>query len=322
MANRPKNKLLDAAQFVQFGQDPKRAKWCVIKYGRIVAQDEQLCASAPVLETDLNCVLPTAAFVNALKNCSGKQTITQAGSFLTVSDENFIAHIDTFGSEQLALYVPDEPQRPLGEAFVSALKVVAPLTKEAAKTVLQASISIYPYFVAATDGYVVAEVGHGTVFQKRMVVPRRFADAIVKCGHIPTSYGCSDDSLTIHFNEGRWIRTALYKEDVPNIDEVFPKFNKSTIQELVKNSLSPLFELASLDVQREFVFSKIDSSNSVQLVNVFNLSEGFGYRGCDLKYVSKYSKRVDISNRNKTVFYGDNCRFLIGCSGKRADDEG
>lgn len=217
---KPANKLLQAVEFVsmaQSGRGPETATHSIVRYGRIVASDRMLAAGSPIEEDDLNCAPNTALLALALSKCVQEHAIVEQDRNLFVRAGDFSAFVPLCDPGLLNLPVADERTAPLGDEFRAALKVTGILVREAAPTVIQSAIQLNAFSCCSTNGNVILEAWHGYDMPPGVVIPKAFADAVCKTSKKIACFGFSDQSFTVHFEDGCWIKTLQYTEPIPDI---------------------------------------------------------------------------------------------------------
>lgn len=192
-------------------------------------------------------------------------------------------HIDTekkrasiaIGDDTAVLYViKDQFKTDIDQSFIDNLILASKATKESDSRVLASSVLVNHYTFVGTNGFSFLEVLHGFAFDQTfpangLRVPTSFINKLKQIKLAPRALGFSDTSITIHYENGAWIRSQLYLEDV------YLKLSQVTSQ---------------IDAA---VFKPFEKD----LVDLFKDSETFG----DRDYIELSADQLVVLNNNGSV---------------------
>ena len=315
------NHLLEQIKFVSHAQRSKgddMSTHSMIRYGNIVAFDRTLAAGASIVEDDLDCCPQTDRLRLALEHCGAEYQIVQHADSLFVRSGEFQAYVPLCDPAKLTVAVPDPAIAPLGNALKAALAITGSLVKDSAPTLLQSCIQLNSGSCISTNGYVILQAWHGCDMPPGLLVPRSFADAVVKIRKNIVSFGFSKETLTIHYEDRSWLQTTLYQEKIPDMLSKliesprvfdFPVEFFNQVAEISRWS-----EDGRVYVDNEMISSHHPSKRQVGGSLEFampQLRQGVSYSIAALKLITKYAKTFDDSNRGMTMFYGDGLRGAI-----------
>lgn len=317
------NHLLEAVKFVahaQQGKGDEAATHSIIRYGTIIASDRTLAAGARIVEDDLDCCPQTERLMLALKRCGEEHSIVQQPDSLFVRSGEFSAYVPLCDPGKLTVAIPDPACAPLGDEFRAALKATSVLVKENAATVLQSCIQLGAYSACSTNGTVILEAWHPYDMPPGLLIPKRFADAVVKIRKAIKSFGFSADTLTIHFEDASWIRTNLYKEKIPdmlsklvrieNPATPFPVGFFGQVAEIAKWSEDGRVYVSDSTISSHPPTA--ERTGSVLSFPIADMAENASYPIASLKLISKLATHFDDRVAEKvTMFFGPRLRGAI-----------
>lgn len=214
MPKKPINTLLAALQFVGSVQ-PKRSAnpadtHCRFFGSKLVASAGPLSAGIPVTE-EIECCPNTLKLIDALKQCPDAINLTMlTPKELSVKSGNFQATIPCIEQHELPAIYPNVQTHNVTLEFEQALKQVGAIVSDRAKTILQSSVQLLDGSIVGSNGDVILEAWHGCPGPIGPILPKLFINAIKKQrGKSLYSLGTAIDSLTAHYDDGSWIKTAV-----------------------------------------------------------------------------------------------------------------
>ncbi len=321
----PVNQLLEAIKFIALAQRSKGEPMlthCSIAYGGITAFDRTIAAGTLIREDDLLCFPETDKLLLALLRCGTDYKLVQLEKQLFVASTDFEAYVPLTTSDQLVTAVPDPMIAPLTDKFREALHTVGKLIKDNGATLLQSAVQLNNGTVIATNGQVIIEASHGSEFPpNKMLVPKRFVDALNKTKKKIIGFGFSPKTFTVHFECRSWLRTNLY-EGAMEFDLVAALNKDAFYKKPVPESFFGAVEEVSKwsEDQKVYIFEAKISSHPKNKQNVgsartFSL-HGFvrnrAYSVLALKAISKFAKSMDDESVPKmTLFFDNNVRGAI-----------
>jgi hypothetical protein len=317
----PQSRLLEAMRFLSLCQkkDGNEAEtYCRLTHNSAVAFNSTL-AIGSLIEEDIEACPHTASMILALERCGDSYSITQLNdNRLLVRSGDFQAFVPCCDPAKLSWAAPDAAQAAITDALTGALKLLAPIVKDKAPTVLAASILLRSGSAIATNRVVIVEAWHGCNLPA-ISIPKAAATAILKSGKKVAWFGLGANTATFGFDDQSWIRTNLFKtqEDMSLLLDKFasdPREIKPAFFEAVRK-IAPFSKDGLVYCGGNETVSSHRSG--LQLGGELTLMVEGGlhkriYSIDNLKLIEKYVKKIDENaGQNVTMFFGDNIRGAI-----------
>lgn len=317
----PSAKLIAALQFIAMAQSkvgPIESQYCTIRNNCITASNGILTIGVRI-EEDLNACPHTLQFIEALRNAvDPDQVIAQESpGVLTVRAGAFRAVVPC---EDPARLVPPPPPdvrcATVDSRLRAALDAVQFLAVDESADAFKASVLLQANSACATDGSMLLEYWHGIDLPPNLMIPKRSAQAIVKCKKEPVGFGFSESSVTIYFTDDSFIKTQLYAGNYPNFDRLFDN-DPANAEPLPEGFYRAVHTIAQFSANGHVFFdngsvqSNVDENNSSTFV-MEGLTEEMGFQA---KYLLDAQLHMNVAEfdaeRGKVFFYGPNCRGII-----------
>lgn len=138
-------------------------------------------------------------------------------SKLAVTSGKFKAVIQCLDPTIMQPVAPDPNIAKVGDVLRTGFELIGPIVKENGQTVVEASLLLQAQTMAACDRVVMAEYWHGyDLPPEPMILPKRFISAIVGTKKTIVGFGYNPgQTMTLHFEDGSWIKTQLFSERWP-----------------------------------------------------------------------------------------------------------
>lgn len=183
--------------------------------GWLIAFDGVIAAGHPV-EEDLNCNPNTRQLSEAIGKCGKSLAITQtATGRLSIKGDNLRALINCLPESDLPPVAPDPNIAVIDDRIKRAFECVGSLVTEAGTSVIEAAILLQANSAISTDRVVAMEYWHGIDLPPNLVLPKLFAQAVLKTNKVLSGFGFSDRSVTFWFEDGAWLKTQRYSDEYP-----------------------------------------------------------------------------------------------------------
>lgn len=290
-----------------------------IKDGRIKGYNGMISICSPIA-LGFDCQPKAIDFIKAIETCNDTVhlSMTPAGR-LTVKSGKFKAHIHCY-TEDFPDVEPQGEMVQLPGGFLPALKVLEPMIAEDASRPWARGVLFRGQFAHATNNVVMCQYWLGYNFPFDLVIPHGAVNEILRVGMEPIAMQITENSVTFHYEGGRWLQTLTASTQWPDIDRIL---NKDNIQ---KHTLPSDF-FANLESLRPFV----DELNRVFFVDggvSTNVDEGMGARiehdpgaitcfpieGCyninQLRLLGAVAEEFDF-HQSPALFFGNKCRGAI-----------
>lgn len=211
--------MLDALRFVKGAVARKDLVPAMthfrIEAGHVRSYDGSLAISSPVA-LDFDCTPQADKMVKAIEGCDGPITIAETGAGrLSIRSGKFRALVNTVQGE-----VPHP--KPEGERFefdgaavLEAFKVVEPFIGNDASRPFTNGVLLADGSAYATNNTCLVQYWIGAAFPLRVNVPGKAIRHVLAAGEAPTHGQLTNDSITFHYADGRWIRSQLLDTEWP-----------------------------------------------------------------------------------------------------------
>lgn len=187
-----------------------------IKDGEVRAYNGSLALCSPI-PFDLECKPKAIPLVRAIGNCTEtiQLSLTSAGR-LRVQSGGFRAFIDC--TDDLTPHVgPEGEDVELdGEALLRAFTTLSPFIGDDASRPWSNGVLLQGASAFATNNVTLVEYWAGTQWPRTVNVPRAAIKEALRIGEPPTRAQFAAASLTLHYENGRWLRTQLLEPAWPN----------------------------------------------------------------------------------------------------------
>lgn len=216
--------ILDALKFVQGAVAKKdlvpELMHFRIEDGRIKGYNGSLALCSPI-EVDM-CVTPRAtSFVKAIQTCTEtiQLNMTEKGR-LSVMSGTFRALIDCIEDEAYPELHPSGEWFDFDFDIVASLKKIAPFISEDASRPWSRGVLIKGSSAYATNNVVAVELWLGSPCPIEVNIPRSAVMELIRIGEEPTGIQVAHNSITFHYEEGRWLRSQLLSLEWPDVTQL------------------------------------------------------------------------------------------------------
>ncbi len=218
---KPTNKLLEAISFCSIVSEKLGAPFEThigLKNNWAIAFNGIVAAGAPI-ETDLICYPHTLLLVEALSKCDENFTLTQLDNGrLNIKSGKFKAIVPCLDPLLMQEAAPDPSIAPLNNKFLEAINRANAFDTDTSHVVM-ASILLKDGAILSTNRKVIYEEWHGNSMPT-LPVPKSFVDVLYKIKKNLVSFGFSNNSLTLFFEDNCWIRTQLFSANWPDLNNI------------------------------------------------------------------------------------------------------
>lgn len=311
--------MLDSLRFVQ-GAVAKKDFVPVLQHFRI--QNQTICGyngsialSSPI-ELDLDVMPKAAPFVKAIATCQEtiQLHITPAGK-LGVKSGKFKAFIECV-QEEFPDITPAGAHVPLNGHFLETLKLLEPFIAEDASRPWARGILLRGQSAYATNNVIIIEKWLGAPFPVEVNIPHAAVNELIRIKEEPISLQMDENSLTFHYENGRWLRTQLYTTQWPDISKILVQKNPPTsIPEGLWEALVEIKpfvdEAGRARLSPGKVFTHVEDGTGASVEVPAITTEGcFHYD--QLGRLRDVANSIDLSGYpGPCLFYGDNLRGAI-----------
>lgn len=191
-----------------------------IENGCVRSFNGTLALCSPI-QFDIDCTPKAIPFVKAIQNCTETVTMamTKAGR-LSVKSGSFSAFIDCVEEETPHVEPEGEFFEIDGESFLKALKTIHTVIGNDASRPWTNGVLLYGQSAFATNNIVLAEYWIGGKFPVTCNIPKSAVKEILRINEPPVKIQATENSISFHYNDGRWIRTSLLDLDWPDLTKI------------------------------------------------------------------------------------------------------
>lgn len=281
-----------------------------------IAHNGVIGIGEPILE-DLYACPNAKLMVAALSKCGQSISITQLEQKLSITSGKFRALIPCLPPENLPRIFPDPACAFIDDRFKAALSAVAPLSLDE-NNVVTASVLSQRGTLTATDRKVILQAYHG-IDLPEMALPKSIIKPLTSNVKKLKSFGFSGTSCTFYFEDDSWLKTQLFAENWPNIDNILNR--KANAWPLPENffegvrSLEPFSDNGDIFFNTNVLSSHEGNVDTGATFEIYGLPKGPIMSIKQLKMVEPYIKTIDFladgPNGKVILFFGDNVRGCI-----------
>lgn len=316
--------MLEALQFVK-GAVAKKATVPELTHfriskGRVTGYNGIMALSSPI-PTDIEASPNAGLFFRAIEACDGPTSITLSdANRIIVRSGRMRASVPCIENEGFFA----EPQ---GAAFPAPpnlrdlLTVVSPFMGEDASRPWCMGVFFHGPNLFATNNVSVIQLWTG-LDMPATHIPKFAVDQILRCKSDAVQFQTDGTSLTVHYEDGRWLRTQLYDDGWPT-DNIYALLERCSsaaqpVPELLYESVEQLYPfLEGKSTQVYFNDNSLSSANrdaaedAVQF-EVPGLAAGPSFSIHQLRLLSSVATKIDFSAYpNPCTFFGDKVRGLV-----------
>ena len=315
--------MLESLQFVQGAVAKKDYIPALTHFhianGRITGYNGYVALSSPI-DLNLDATPRADQLIKAIRTC--KDTVqlhmTPAGK-LAVKSGKFKAFVECLEKEA---YPAIEPE---GEAtahwqpgecgIMDALRVVAPFIAEDASRPWARGVLFRGPSCVATNNIVLVEYWVGKTFPFEVNLPQEGVKELLRIGEQPISVQMAENSITFHFDGGRWLKSQLYNTAWPDISPIIDRAHNATKTPAGLYDALEDIKAFSDELDRAYLLpgkvatTRDDGAGAsvdieLDATGCFNLEQ--------LQNMLKVAKEVDLSQYPAPcLFFGDRIRGAI-----------
>ncbi len=220
-----------------------------IENNTIRAYNGALALCAP-LAFDIDCKPNAVQMVKAISNCNDAFPVTIsmiASGRLRIKNGPYTVLVDCITEETPHVQPTGDIVHFDGAALRKAFEVLLPFVGTDASRGWTNGVLLHAQSAYATNNVIICEFWLGTEVPCAVNIPSDAIREFLRVGEDPTHAQVSENSITFHFSDGRWISSRLYSTEWP-IELISGLLNRPS----TPNPLDPkIFE--GLDAIRPFV---------------------------------------------------------------------
>lgn len=273
-----------------------------------------LCSPIPF---DIDCKPKAGPLVQAISNCTETVTLSMtAAGKLKIQSGKFKAFVECVHEETPHVLPEGEEILFDGDILLKALKVLMQFSGNDASRPWTNGILLRDQSAFATNNVVLAEYWLGSRFPITVNVPRVAVKEMLRIGEPPISAQLTDNSITFHYPNGRWIRTQLLSNEWPDLGKVLDRAaNVTPINSAIFDGIRTIKPFADKLGRIFFTEGAIATHPDTGEGAVFEI-EGWDvpgvYHADMLLLLEGVAQQADLTNYpDPCLFYGDRIRGAI-----------
>lgn len=211
--------MLDQLKFVQRGVARKDIvpglQHFRIQGGRVTGFNGTITISAPV-DIGFDAAPAAGAFVKALNACEDTISLKLDGLALQVRSGSFRTVVPCIDLAQVPTSVPEGVMVQPPTSILHALEVLEPFIGTDASRPWACGVLLHGQSALATNNTTIVEYWLGTDLPK-VNIPSTVLEELLRIKEELVALQVSDSTITFHYGDGRWIKSALLSLEWPDI---------------------------------------------------------------------------------------------------------
>jgi hypothetical protein len=180
-----------------------------IENGTVRSYNGTLAISSPI-PFDINCCPKADQLVKAIGQCSEVITLSMTPARkLRIQSGKFRAYVDTVEGETPHVGPEGDWLHFDGATMLKAFKLMYPFIGNDASRPWSAGILLDGQSAYATNNTCVVEYWLAAPFPKQINIPKACIKEMLRVDEAPTGAQIAGNSITFHYEDGRWIRSQL-----------------------------------------------------------------------------------------------------------------
>lgn len=287
-----------------------------IENGQVRSFNGTLALSSPI-SFDIDCTPKAIPFIKAIGLCKDTVTMsmTKTGR-LRIKSGSYKVFIECVEEETPHVEPEGEMFEINGGELLNALKNIAPFMGDDASRPWSNGILLSQNSAFATNNICLVEYWIGTKFPIECNLPREAVKEMIRINEAPINAQSTDNNITFHYEDGRWLRTSLYDASWPDVRKIINvESNLQPINNLIFEGLEFLKPFVDKLERVYFKNGEMRTSLSNEDGATYTLEE-FDHEGVYqhnmLSLLQKIVTHIDFSLHPKPcVFQGEKLRGVI-----------
>jgi hypothetical protein len=310
--------LTEALQFVGYAAQRDESRYMQhVQFNEVngtryvVAFDGQVSAGYPIVE-ELSVCPHWGQFSAALAKCGKTLAITETDAGrLSIKGDKLRAVVQCLPSSDMAPVYPDALAGPATDILKAAFECCGVLVKESETRIIGASLLLENGQCTGTNGAAMLQFWHGVSMPCQAVIPKVFAAAVAKAKPAIIGIGgtMGDNgrlsSVTIHFDNGAWLKTQTYADPWPDVTPLFQQAFYTQVPEGLFEAIATVAEFSD-EGYVNFVDNAVWSHSSLEVgaqYDVPGLQGGKRFDGKLVKQVAPYVGSIDLTSYPDRAFF-------------------
>jgi DNA polymerase III sliding clamp (beta) subunit (PCNA family) len=287
-----------------------------IEKGHVRSFNGNLAICSPI-PLDLECTPKAEPLVKAIANCTEEVvlSLTEKGR-LRVHSGRFNAYIETIEKATVHINPVGEIVEINGAALLDAFQKISRFVGNDAARPWTNGILLRGQSAFATNNVCVIEYWLAIDIPFVINIPNTAIKEIIRVNEAPIHLQLSENSVTFHYSDGRWIRTQLYVSQWPDISKVLDqKSNPVPVDQRLYAALDSL-SMFSDELTRVHLKDGLLRTHLEDEVGASYEVDGLGINGLYqikmLRLLEGVAETADFTRYPEPVlFFGKNLRGAI-----------
>ena len=288
-----------------------------IEKGFVRSYNGTLALCSPV-QIDIDCNPKAEAMVKAISQCDETVTLSLSpNGRLRIQSGPYKAFIECIEGETQHVEPKGERVDFDGAVLLKAVQVLMPFIGDDASRPWANGIMLRDQSAFVTNNVCLVEYWLGTAVPFVVNIPKSALREMVRIGEPPIYAQVDQHSMTLHYTDGRWIRTQLLSTEWPDLRNILDVPSAPTpINPLLFTALEKLAGMAD-DAGRVYVRNGVlQTHNDDVEAGASYALEGVGFEGAYqikmLSLLSGVATHADFTRfPQPTLFFGERLRGAI-----------
>lgn len=309
----PAADLLAALKFVALAQKKQGSPvvtHCFMSNGYLAATDGVLTIATPIAEHIFACP-HTFLLMAALSKCTEVMSITQINSeTISIKSGALTFMVPCCHPNEVSISAPNDRWGVIDNRIRDAFTAVAGLAVAGAQSAVHASVLLQANSAVANNGGALLEYWHGIDLPPGLMIPKASAVAVAKSKKNLSGFGYSDSSVTFWYEDGSFIRSALYNDKYPEYAQVFN--NQLQLYQVPEEFFKAVKIVAAMNKEGRVYFNNghIMSSDDDTIASTYQMNglpDGMAFSAAYLLKLEKAFTYAAFTG-DKVQCQGDNVR--------------
>lgn len=197
----------------------------IIENGTVRGYNGTIALSSPI-QFDINCKPKATPLVNAITKCKETISLSMTGAGkISIKSGAFLALVECT-TDAMPIVEPDGDMFTIdGDQILKAFKALAPFIATDASRPWSNGILLHAGSAFATNNVIGIEYWLGWNCPVTINIPRMAIKEMIRINEAPVAAQATNNSITFHYSDGRWLRSQLLDLGWPDITKILNVVN-------------------------------------------------------------------------------------------------
>jgi len=286
-----------------------------IENSQVRSYNGVIALSSP-LPFAIDCKPKADMLVKAISNCSEVIELSMTGAGrLKIQSGSFKAFIDCVEGETPHVLPEGQKIEVTGEQLLKAFKTLYPFIADDASRPWSNGVLLSGQSAFATNNVCLVEYWLGVQLPFKVNIPYQAVRELIRINEAPTHIQLTDNSITFHYENNRWIRSQLYSTEWPDLEKILSKqVSPSPINKSIFEGIEAVASFCDKSGRIFFCGNSLKTHTDEGLGATFdceNLPSDGIYNIEMLKLLKPVVTTIDWRYPDASLFYGENLRGAI-----------